>query len=198
MILFGAAIIGDIDECSANDPKPCNENADCSNTIGSYKCTCNNGFTGDGTTCEVEWEAKGCYKQNKKKPVLTNTFSNETVQYTSQLLQTKKFETVFNNCTSAAKGNGIDVIGIGMKGKRENRHFVCVTTSNEKPPKPGKYGKKGCVKDEQGFGAGVRANVYFVYTKVQWNPKGCYKQNENKQVLKIFFQMKPSSIQASC
>ena len=63
----------------------------------------------------VEWEAKGCYKQNKKEPVLTNTFSNETVQYASQLLKTKKFETAFNNCTSAAKGNGIDVIGIGIK-----------------------------------------------------------------------------------
>ena len=63
----------------------------------------------------VQWNPKGCYKQNENKQVLKNIFSNETVEYTSQLLKTKKFETVFNNCANAAKGKGIDVIGIGIK-----------------------------------------------------------------------------------
>ena len=41
----------DIDECSA-DSSPCDENADCTNSEGSYSCTCKQGFDGDGTICE--------------------------------------------------------------------------------------------------------------------------------------------------
>ena len=41
----------DIDECSA-DTNPCDKNAICANNIGSYSCTCKQGFTGNGTTCE--------------------------------------------------------------------------------------------------------------------------------------------------
>ena len=39
----------DVDECSSN---PCHPNADCNNTLGSYFCTCQQGFEGDGiNTC---------------------------------------------------------------------------------------------------------------------------------------------------
>ena len=41
----------DVDECSV-DSTPCDENADCANSEGSYRCTCKQGFTGDGTVCE--------------------------------------------------------------------------------------------------------------------------------------------------
>ena len=41
----------DIDECSA-ESSPCDQNADCINNNGSYSCTCQQGFTGDGTFCE--------------------------------------------------------------------------------------------------------------------------------------------------
>ena len=45
--------IVDINECKREIP-PCDENATCANTIGSYTCTCNDGFTGEGSngTCE--------------------------------------------------------------------------------------------------------------------------------------------------
>lgn len=43
--------LSDVDECSA-DSKPCDDNADCSNTEGSYSCRCKLGFTGDGKTCQ--------------------------------------------------------------------------------------------------------------------------------------------------
>jgi hypothetical protein len=39
----------DIDECANN---PCNGNATCSDTPGSFTCACNAGFSGDGITCE--------------------------------------------------------------------------------------------------------------------------------------------------
>ena len=41
----------DVNECSA-DSTPCDDNADCSNTEGSYSCRCKSGFIGNGTTCQ--------------------------------------------------------------------------------------------------------------------------------------------------
>ena len=40
----------DIDECSSTID--CDSNAACTNTPGSFTCTCNQGYTGNGTTCE--------------------------------------------------------------------------------------------------------------------------------------------------
>ena len=43
----------DIDECTAGTDK-CDFNADCSNTDGSYSCSCKPGYLGDGLTCTGE------------------------------------------------------------------------------------------------------------------------------------------------
>ena len=42
-----------VDEC-LTDPSPCagNVSATCTDTVGSFTCTCNPGYSGDGTTCE--------------------------------------------------------------------------------------------------------------------------------------------------
>ena len=40
----------DDDECTANTDN-CDENATCTNTAGSFTCTCKDNFTGDGITC---------------------------------------------------------------------------------------------------------------------------------------------------
>ncbi len=39
----------DVNECVQY--APCNPNADCTNTDGSYTCTCSGGFSGDGMAC---------------------------------------------------------------------------------------------------------------------------------------------------
>uniref|UniRef100_H2XZ41 Uncharacterized protein n=2 Tax=Ciona intestinalis TaxID=7719 RepID=H2XZ41_CIOIN len=39
----------DNDECTQNTP--CDPNASCDNTPGSYTCSCNERYTGDGETC---------------------------------------------------------------------------------------------------------------------------------------------------
>lgn len=41
--------IADIDECSSGHT--CDSSASCQNTDGSYVCTCDGGYTGDGHTC---------------------------------------------------------------------------------------------------------------------------------------------------
>ncbi|XP_022808411.1 fibrillin-1-like [Stylophora pistillata] len=41
----------DADECKATI-RVCDENADCQNTPGSYRCSCKTGFSGDGQTCK--------------------------------------------------------------------------------------------------------------------------------------------------
>lgn len=40
----------DRDECS-DGTSECSLNAECTNTVGSYNCTCNEGYVGDGRNC---------------------------------------------------------------------------------------------------------------------------------------------------
>ena len=46
-------ISSDIDECTlgTHDCHPNTREANCSNTVGSFSCACNTGYTGDGRTC---------------------------------------------------------------------------------------------------------------------------------------------------
>jgi hypothetical protein len=46
----------EIDEC--NIGTDCDENAGCKNTNGSFTCTCNNGFRGNGVNCVGTYVAK--------------------------------------------------------------------------------------------------------------------------------------------
>ena len=47
----------DINECTGTNN--CNVNAECTNNPGSYACTCNSGYTGNGVDCE------GVYRQSR-------------------------------------------------------------------------------------------------------------------------------------
>ena len=38
----------DVNEC---DQSPCHDNATCVNEIGSFECSCLEGFTGNGSQC---------------------------------------------------------------------------------------------------------------------------------------------------
>ena len=49
----------DVDECH-DGTDSCHATANCSNTVGSYSCNCDIGFTGDGITCT----GKECSGQN--------------------------------------------------------------------------------------------------------------------------------------
>ena len=52
-------VISDIDECTL-DTDDCETNALCSDTDGSYSCTCKKGYTGDGFKCVGEYEVQLC------------------------------------------------------------------------------------------------------------------------------------------
>ena len=39
-----------MNECALNMSR-CDENANCTNTDGSYNCSCNHGYEGDGFNC---------------------------------------------------------------------------------------------------------------------------------------------------
>ena len=41
----------DVDECELETAN-CDENAACYNTVGSFKCACITGYTGNGVTCD--------------------------------------------------------------------------------------------------------------------------------------------------
>ena len=55
----------DVDECSAVTGV-CDVNSNCQNTAGSYICSCNTGFTGDGKTCTGK-SVIPRYHSNKQK-----------------------------------------------------------------------------------------------------------------------------------
>ena len=48
----------DIDECAST---PCDKNATCDNTDGSFTCTCNTGYSGDGFDCKGKIELMQYY-----------------------------------------------------------------------------------------------------------------------------------------
>ncbi len=45
-------VLSDIDECT-DGTHNCDVNAFCSNNNGSFTCTCNSGYDGDGVTCST-------------------------------------------------------------------------------------------------------------------------------------------------
>eukprot|EP00058_Branchiostoma_floridae_P026383 XP_002611874.1 hypothetical protein BRAFLDRAFT_83102 [Branchiostoma floridae] len=56
----GTCCDNDIDEC-ATGVHSCHQHAACTNTVGSYRCTCDSGYTGDGRTCTALcWGSTTC------------------------------------------------------------------------------------------------------------------------------------------
>ena len=48
---YSNVIMSDIDECASSTTNKCDSDSTCTNTPGSFTCTCNQGYTGNGTIC---------------------------------------------------------------------------------------------------------------------------------------------------
>ncbi len=51
LIEFSDINFSDVNECLDGSDN-CHHNATCNNNDGSFNCTCNSGYTGNGTDCE--------------------------------------------------------------------------------------------------------------------------------------------------
>ena len=50
-MISNCELFSDVDECASNEDN-CDDDATCTNTVGSFTCQCNSGFSGDGLACE--------------------------------------------------------------------------------------------------------------------------------------------------
>lgn len=61
-------LLADVNECESN---PCNEHGICTNTPGSYSCSCGDGYSGDGRK-----DGRGCIAVNSQFPVIKFSIGN--------------------------------------------------------------------------------------------------------------------------
>ena len=50
----------DVNECSLNK-NVCHAHGECNNTIGSFQCRCQSGYTGDGFNCTGQQSHECCH-----------------------------------------------------------------------------------------------------------------------------------------
>ena len=50
LLVFTLLIVSDVNECEIGSDN-CDENAECTDTTGSFNCSCNFGYSGNGTFC---------------------------------------------------------------------------------------------------------------------------------------------------
>ena len=51
LIISSYSCSSDVDECMENKDD-CDGNALCTNNVGSFNCSCNKGYKGDGKSCQ--------------------------------------------------------------------------------------------------------------------------------------------------
>ena len=102
----------DFDEC---EKEPCDQNANCTNNVGSFSCTCNFGYDGDGISC-FEWKTVLVLNsfEEYKAPLLVDAKGRNDPSVTMSVGENTE---VFNSC-SVTYRNRFYVFG-GDRQKRQ-------------------------------------------------------------------------------
>ena len=97
----------DIDECANDILNNCHEDARCTNTEGGFNCSCNDGYSGNGTECTGKLVACSLYVyipvKNSSSLLLKHSsliaiFRGELSQDASRILQFLNFLLFPNFC----------------------------------------------------------------------------------------------------
>lgn len=84
----------DIDECSNSSLNNCHMNASCYDTPGSFNCTCDVGFAGDGVVCDDVDECQANISECHRHSVCQNNRGSYSC-----------------SCLSGYEGNGFECMG---------------------------------------------------------------------------------------
>ena len=75
----------DINECKENS-NGCHKDATCSNTPGSYSCTCKHGYTGNGKSCDGRFIQRNfLYVIRLKLDIILKNFSHKSLMHALKL-----------------------------------------------------------------------------------------------------------------
>lgn len=109
---------GDVNECSPGSSF-CSANSFCSNSAGSYRCMCNEGFTGDGKTC---WDIDEC---------VTNTHNCSSSHKCVNSIGSFKCECIGADCFGFAGDCALNPSMCGMNGICNNTKFGTVCSCRD-------------------------------------------------------------------
>ena len=93
--------VTDIDECALELHK-CSDNAVCSDTEGSYNCTCVDGYEGDGMNCASKYKISSVCRN-----IGWNTVIPSTANVTSASYDTELAEVTRGSCTVSRGYTGL-------------------------------------------------------------------------------------------
>ncbi|XP_022790332.1 fibrillin-1-like isoform X2 [Stylophora pistillata] len=139
----------DVNECKER-PSKCHNDADCSNTVGSYTCQCKEGYRGDGFTCVKDEVVLLCNGQKCHPQAQCLSFENE-----------------FNQrcvCSNGYQGDGVRCTDVNECLDNDCDPFADCTNNEGSYTCKCKQGYSGsgkeCTKDSDGGCNGNKCHLY--------------------------------------
>ena len=84
----------DIDECVLRMDN-CRNNSQCNNTVGSFVCSCNQGYSGNGANCESKLKTKLAIQLTRKFKNLPKINKNNDAKFNFSLIYLLSFDIIY-------------------------------------------------------------------------------------------------------